>query len=118
MLERLSIRDLALAERVELALGDGLHAVTGETGSGKSLVVSSLGLLVGARADADVVREGAKAAVVEGEFRLSGDTAKRVAALLDEWGTDFDGELLIVRRGVSAEGRSRATVNQTGVTLA
>lgn len=118
MLERLSIRDLALAERVELALGDGLHAVTGETGSGKSLVVSSLGLLVGARADADVVREGAKAAVVEGEFRLSGDTAKRVAALLDEWGTDFDGELLIVRREVSAEGRSRATVNQTGVTLA
>ncbi|MFN8588224.1 MAG: DNA repair protein RecN [Candidatus Eisenbacteria bacterium] len=118
MLERLLIRDLALAERVELALGDGLHAVTGETGAGKSLVVSSLGLLVGARADADVVREGAKAAVVEGEFRLAGDTAKRVAALLGEWGTEFDGETLIVRREVSAEGRSRATVNQSGVTLA
>ncbi|MCC6651171.1 MAG: DNA repair protein RecN [Candidatus Eisenbacteria bacterium] len=118
MLERLSIRDLALAERVEIVLGDGLHAVTGETGAGKSLVVSALGLLVGARADADIVREGARAATVEGEFRLAGDTAARVGKLLEEWGIEFDGELLIVRREVSAEGRSRATVNQSSLTIA
>ena len=118
MLERLTIRDLALVERAEIAFADGLHAVTGETGAGKSLTVEALDLLVGARADADIVREGAKACVVEGEFRLAGDTAQRVGALLAEWGLEFDGEALVVRREVSAEGRSRAAVNQSAVTLA
>ena len=61
MLERLVIRDLALVERAEIAFGDGLHAVTGETGSGKSLTVDALALLVGDRADADIVRDVAKA---------------------------------------------------------
>jgi DNA repair protein RecN (Recombination protein N) len=118
LLERLVIRDLALIERAELAFGEGLHALTGETGAGKSMVVEALSLLVGARADADVVREGAKSAVVEAEFRLAPATARRVNALLEEWGTEFDGETLIVRREVSAEGRGRATVNQASVTIA
>ncbi len=118
MLERLVIRDLALVERAEIELDAGLHVVTGETGAGKSLAVDSLGLLVGARADADVVREGAKTASVQGEFRLGPDTARRANALLEEWGIEFDGETLIVRRDVSAEGRSRAQVNDTTVTLA
>ncbi len=117
MLERLVIRDLALVERAEIELGLGLHAVTGETGAGKSLMVDSLGLLVGGRGDADLVRDGAKCATVEGEFRLNGDTAKRVGALLTEWGLEFDSESLVVRREVSAEGRSRASVNQSPVTL-
>ena len=110
MLERLVIRDLALVERAEIPFGQGLHAVTGETGAGKSLTVEALGLIVGGRADADIVREGAKACVLEAEFRLAGDAAKRAAALLDEWGLEFDGETLIIRREVSAEGRSRAGV--------
>ncbi|MEO5988398.1 MAG: DNA repair protein RecN [Candidatus Eisenbacteria bacterium] len=118
MLERLVIRDLALVERAEIELGRGLHAVTGETGAGKSLMVDSLGLLVGGRGEAELVRDGAKAAVVEGEFHLDGDTAKRVGVLLEEWGLDFDGESLVVRREVSAQGRSRASVNQSPVTLA
>jgi DNA repair protein RecN (Recombination protein N) len=118
MLERLVIRDLALVERAELSFGEGLHVVSGETGAGKSLFVDSLGLLVGARADADIVREGAKSASVQGEFRLGPDAARRANALLEEWGIEFDGETLIVRRDVSAEGRSRAQVNDTTVTLA
>ena len=118
MLERLTIRDLALVERAEIAFGRGLIAVTGETGAGKSLTVEALALIVGGRADADIVREGAKACVVEAEFRLAGDAAKRVSALMEEWGLDFDGETLIVRREVSAEGRSRASVNQSSLTLA
>jgi DNA repair protein RecN (Recombination protein N) len=118
MLERLIIRDLALVERAEIAFGRGLTAVTGETGAGKSLTVEALALIVGGRADADVVREGAKVCVVEAEFRLAGDAAQRAGALLDEWGLEFDGETLIVRREVSAEGRSRASVNQSTVTLA
>ncbi len=118
MLERLTVRDLALVERAEIELGRGLHVVTGETGAGKSLVVDSLGLLVGARADADAVREGAKSASVQGEFRLGPDAARRANGLLEEWGIAFDGETLIVRREVSSEGRSRAQVNDTTVTLA
>lgn len=118
MLERLVIRDLALVERAEIELGQGLHAVTGETGAGKSLMVDALGLLVGGRGDADLVRDGAKCAVVEGEFRLEGETARRVGTLLQEWSLEFDGESLVVRREVSAEGRSRASVNQSPVTLA
>ena len=77
-----------------------------------------MSLLVGERAPADVVREGARAAWVEGEFRLAGDSARRVAELLSEWGLEFDGETLIVRREVQAQGRSRATVNQSPVTQA
>lgn len=118
MLERLTVRDVALVERAEIVFGEGLHAVTGETGAGKSLFVESLALVVGGRADAGIVREGAKAATVEAEFRLAGDAARRANALLEEWGVEFDGETLIVRREVSAEGRSRAQVNDAGVTIA
>lgn len=118
MLERLTIRDLALVEHAEVTFGAGLIAVTGETGAGKSLLVGAVDLLVGGRADAGAVREGARAAIVEGEFRLGGEAAQRVAGLLEEWGLEFDGEALVVRREVSAEGKSRAAVNQSPVTIA
>jgi len=118
MLERLSIRDLALVERAELALGPGLNALTGETGAGKTLVVQAVELIVGGRADPDTIRSGAKSATVEAEFRLSGEISARVATLIDEWGLDFDGEVLVVRREVSESGRGRATVNQSPVTVA
>ncbi len=118
MLERLVVRDLAVIERVELALGPGLNAVTGETGAGKSLVVQAVNLLVGEKGDADSVREGAGAAVVEGEFHVAGETAQRVADLFREWSLEFDGETVIVRREVTNAGRSRASINQSSVTLA
>ncbi len=118
MLERLAIRDLAVIERAELPLAAGFNAVTGETGAGKSLVVQAVSLLVGGKGTADAVREGAAAAVVEGEFRLAGESARRVGELLGEWGLEFDGETVIVRREVTSAGRSRAAVNQSPVTLA
>lgn len=117
MLDRLVVRDLAVIERAEFALGAGLNAVTGETGAGKSLVVQAVSLLVGEKGDADAVREGAAAAVVEGEFHLAGETGRRVSELFREWGIDFDGETVIVRREVTSAGRSRASVNQSPVTL-
>ena len=116
MLERLVIRDLVLVERAEVELGPGLNVVTGETGAGKSLLVQAVDLITGGRADPGVVREGAKAAVVEGEFRPSGRAALRVAPLLGSWGVEYDGESLIVRREVQAGGKSRALVNQSAVT--
>ncbi len=116
MLERLRIRDLALLDTAEVEFRPGLNVVTGETGAGKTLLVQAIALLVGGRADADAVRDGASAAVVEGEFRLAGEPAARAAALLGEWELGFDGETLIVRREVQTGGRSRATVNQSPVT--
>lgn len=118
MLERLRVRDLALLEAAEVEFRPGLNVVTGETGAGKSLLVQAVALLVGGKADAEAVRDGARAAVVEGEFRLAGEPAARAAALLGEWELEFDGETLIVRREVQADGRSRATVNQSPVTQA
>src|SRR5258705_853752 len=118
MLERLAIRDLAVVERADIAFGPGLNAVTGETGAGKSLLVQAVSLLVGERADSDTVREGAESATVEGPFRLAGEPAKRAAALLAEWGVEDDGETVIVRREVRRDGRSRAFVNQSSITLA
>ncbi|TMQ50621.1 MAG: hypothetical protein E6K72_11295, partial [Candidatus Eisenbacteria bacterium] len=118
VLERLRIRDLALLDEADVEFRPGLNVVTGETGAGKSLLVQAVSLLVGERADPEVVRDGAAAAVVEGEFRLAAEPAARAAALLSEWELDFDGETLIVRREVQAGGKSRATVNQSPVTQA
>src|SRR5258706_9158153 len=103
MLERLVIRDLALVERAEITFGRGLTAVTGETGAGKSLTVEALALVVGGRADADIVREGAEACVVEAGFRLAGESGSRAAALLRGWGLEFAGETLIGPRDGAAE---------------
>jgi DNA repair protein RecN (Recombination protein N) len=118
MLERVRIRDLALVGEATIEFGAGLNVITGETGAGKSLLVQAISLLVGERADADAVRDGAPAAIVEGEFHLDGEIARRVAELLASWSIEFDGETLILRREVQAGGRSRATVNQSPVTQA
>ena len=117
MLERLVIRDLAVVERAEIAFGPGLNAVTGETGAGKTLLVQAVSLLVGERADSDAVRDGAESAVVEGEFRLSGEPARRAGERIASWGHEWDGETVIVRREVSRAGKSHASVNQSPVTL-
>jgi DNA repair protein RecN (Recombination protein N) len=116
VLERLVIRDLVLVERAEVEFGPDLNVVTGETGAGKSLLVQAVDLLSGGRADPGVVREGAKAAMIEGEFRPSARAALRVGPLLAAWGVESDGESLIVRREVQAGGKSRAWVNQSAVT--
>jgi DNA repair protein RecN (Recombination protein N) len=117
MLERLLIRDLALVEQADIAFGPGLNVVTGETGTGKSLLVQAIDLLIGGRADSGVVRDGARAAVIEGVFHLEAPHARRVADLLTGWGHE-PGETLILRREVQAGGRSPASVNQSPVTLA
>ena len=116
MLERLTVTDLALVDRAELVLGGGLNVVTGETGAGKTLLVDAVSLLLGGKAEADAVREGATVAVVEGEFHVAGDTARAIGELTKEWGVEFDGETLIVRREVRPGGRSRAVVNSVAVT--
>jgi len=102
VLEELLIRDVGVIEEVTLTLAPGLNVLTGETGAGKTMVVSALELLLGVRADADQVRTGAAAALVEGRLRPPPPGA-------GEWLDDGDDEL-VVSREVAAAGRSRARI--------
>jgi DNA repair protein RecN (Recombination protein N) len=110
MLTALSIRDVVLIEALDLDFRAGLGVLTGETGAGKSILLDSLGLALGARADSGLVRQGAAQSVVTASFDLA-DPAP-VAALLADSGLDFDAtEPLTIRRIVKADGGSRAFVN-------
>ncbi|MFI9311605.1 DNA repair protein RecN [Streptomyces triculaminicus] len=106
VLEEMRIRSLGVIDDAVVELSPGFTAVTGETGAGKTMVVTSLGLLLGGRADPALVRMGAKAAVVEG--RLAVDARSAVAARAEEAGAELDDGTLLVSRTLSAEGRSRA----------
>jgi DNA repair protein RecN (Recombination protein N) len=116
MLAELRIRDFALIEQVTVRLAPGFNVLTGETGAGKSIIVGALGLLLGERASADVVRVGRDKAIVEGTFEI--DRRPELRALLDELGLDADEGPVVLRREVAANGRARAWVNGTSVTAA
>ena len=99
MIRFLSIRDLAVVDRIEVEFSDGFNVLTGETGAGKSIIVGALGLLVGGRATNDLVRTGCEKAVIEGTFEnLSGDEC-------------------IVRREISVHGRSRIFIDDALATV-
>ncbi|MFE3934093.1 AAA family ATPase, partial [Streptomyces goshikiensis] len=107
------IRSLGVIDDAVVELSPGFTAVTGETGAGKTMVVTSLGLLLGGRADPALVRIGAKAAVVEGRLVMRPDAAAAVRA--EEAGAELDDGALLISRTVSAEGRSRAHVGGRSV---
>lgn len=100
------IRSLGVIDDAVVELSPGFTAVTGETGAGKTMVVTSLGLLLGGRADPALVRIGAKAAVVEGRITVPDGASAAVRA--EEAGAELDDGALLISRTVSAEGRSRA----------
>ena len=106
MIESLRIEDLGVIEAAELSLSPGLTALTGETGAGKTMVLTSLGLLLGQRAETSIVRSGAQRCLVEGAFILA--PGSRAAARALEAGAELDDELLLASRTVPASGRSRA----------
>jgi DNA repair protein RecN (Recombination protein N) len=108
MLTHLQIRDFAIVESVELELSPGFTALTGETGAGKSILVDALLLAVGGRADSGAVRHGAERAEVTASFDLARNA--RAAAWLGEQSIEHEGEV-VLRRVVSADGRSRAYIN-------
>jgi DNA repair protein RecN (Recombination protein N) len=111
--EDVRIRGLGVIEDAELELGPGLTVLTGETGAGKTMVVTGLGLLMGGRADPGAIRAGAASATVEGRVRV--DPAGPAAARALEAGADLDDGELVLSRTVSAEGRSRAHVGGRSV---
>src|SRR5215210_3359461 len=109
MLTELRIRNFAIIESLALPLARGFNVLSGETGAGKSIIVGALGLLLGERASADVIRTGAERASVEGVFDIS--DRPEISALLDDRGIDVDEPLVVLKREVAAAGRARAWVN-------
>jgi DNA repair protein RecN (Recombination protein N) len=113
MLVTLSIRDVVLIDRLDLTLEPGLSVLTGETGAGKSILLDALGLALGARADARLVRHGAKKASVTAVFELTSNDP--VFINLDSRGIDFSDGSLVLRRVLNSDGRSKAFINDQPV---
>ena len=112
MLTELRIKNFAIIESLTLPLARGFNVLSGETGAGKSIIVGALGLLLGERANADVIRTGADRATVEGVFDVS--DREEIRALLDDRGIDVDEATVVLKREVAA-GRARAWINGTTV---
>ena len=113
MLQQLSIKNIALIEELSIELESGFNVLSGETGAGKSIIIDSLNLVLGERADKDLVRSGTQKARVEAIFTVSSN----VRELLDEAGIECEDELLIISRDISADGKSICRINGTAVTL-
>lgn len=113
MLEEIRIASLGIIDSSTLELGPGLTVITGETGAGKTMIVTALGLLLGGRADTGAVRSGARSARVEGVVRV-GDLAG-FAAAVEEAGGEIEDDRVVLARNVAAEGRSRAFVGGASV---
>ena len=114
MLTALSIRDIVLIDRLDLSFSKGLSVLTGETGAGKSILLDSLGLALGARSETRLVRAGAERGSVTATFQVSRDHP--AMALLDEHGLLVD-QTVILRRVIGADGRTRAFINDELVSV-
>ena len=117
MLNRLHVNNYVLIDSLEIDFPKGLVIITGQTGAGKSILMGALGLLMGAKADASMLSEGAENCVVEAEFEFEPDD-EALISILDENDVDCWGERhLIIRRVVNRTGRSRAFVNDSPVSV-
>ncbi len=115
MLSSLSIRDVVLIGRLDLSFHDGLCVLTGETGAGKSILLDALGLALGVRAEARLVRHGAQQAAVTASFDLPED--HEACRLLTEHGLELENGELLLRRVLTTDGRSRAFINDQPVSV-
>ena len=114
MLTELRIRNFAIIESVTLPLAEGFNVLSGETGAGKSIIVGALGLLLGERASADLIRSGAEKATVEGVFDVA--NVRGIARLADEHGIEVEEDMLVLKREIAGNGRGRAWINGAPVT--
>lgn len=115
MLLELKVHNFAIIENISLNFNSGLNIMSGETGAGKSVLLKSLTLLMGEKADTDSVRSGCESATVEGSFDISDRTD--IQEQLKNLGIAFDDDLLVVRRVISAQGKSRVYINGSLSTL-
>jgi DNA repair protein RecN (Recombination protein N) len=118
MLKSLNISDFAVIRRLNIDFGQGLNLLTGETGSGKSIIVDALGLLLGNRASAEQIRTGEEVARVEAVFELPEERERVLRGILAEVGVSIEEEALLIRREINLRGRSRVFINDQLVTAA
>lgn len=114
MLKQLHIQNYALIDRLEIEFQNGFSVITGETGAGKSIILGAIGLLLGQRADSKAIKNGAPRCTLEAVFDVEGCGMDNFFERTD---LDFDGRECIIRREISASGKSRAFVNDTPVQL-
>ena len=118
MLKKLDIRNFTLIDHLEMMLYPGFSVITGETGAGKSIVIGAIGLLLGNRADAKQVKRGCDKCIIEATFDLSIYHSDVLKGFFEENDLDYEPEECLLRREVNANGKSRAFINDTPVTLA
>jgi len=114
MLKRLYIKNFTLIDTLDIDLYDGFSVITGETGAGKSILLGAIGLLLGQRADTKTIKQGADRCIVEAHFELS---RYDMQSFFDDNDIDYDAEDTIIRRELTAAGKSRAFINDTPVAL-
>jgi DNA repair protein RecN (Recombination protein N) len=110
-LEEISIRNLGIIEQSELELGRGLNVLTGETGAGKTMILTALNLVLGGKSDSSLVRHGSERLVATAQFSITKDSKDQ----LDEIGAEVDGSSLIVTRTVNSDGKSKASCGGVSV---
>ena len=113
MLSKLSVENYALINRLEIDFSNGFNVITGETGAGKSILVGAISLLFGSRAESGVLSDSTKKCIVEGIFQI---TDLQMASLFEVNDLDYD-STLIIRREITPQGKSRAFINDTPVTI-
>ena len=114
MIQSIHIENYALIEHLDIQLHPGFSVITGETGAGKSIILGAIELLRGSRADTRAIKQGAQRCVVEATFDVSG---YRLESFFSDNELDFDGQECIIRRELTAAGKSRAFINDTPVSL-
>ena len=115
MIQSLHIEHYALIDRLDISWHSGFSVITGETGAGKSIILGAIGLLLGERADTKSIKAGERRCMIEAEFELTDEQAAEEFFAQND--LDFDGSHCIVRRELTAEGKSRAFINDTPVNL-
>ncbi|KAF1684452.1 DNA repair protein RecN [Staphylococcus hominis] len=115
MLQTLSIKQFAIIDELEIHFSDGLTVLSGETGSGKSIIIDAIGQLIGMRASSDFVRHGEKKAIIEGIFDI--DNSKEAISVLNKLDIDIDEDFLLVKREIFSSGKSICRINNQIVTL-
>ncbi len=118
MLAELRLENYAVIDNAVIEFSSGLNLLTGETGAGKSILIDALGLLLGEKASADVVRSGAERAVVMGVFESEGAAAQAIESILETNGLDAEDASLILRREIATNGKGRVFVNNQPATVA
>ncbi|OAX03064.1 DNA repair protein RecN [Staphylococcus epidermidis] len=115
MLQTLSIKQFAIIDELDINFSDGLTVMSGETGSGKSIIIDAIGQLIGMRASSDYVRHGEKKAIIEGIFDI--DESKDTINILESLAIDVDEDFLLVKREIFSSGKSICRINNQIVTL-